>query len=319
MDTTVKLRHITLKNPGMNAAGPLCKTIGHVRELSSCNISVIMVGSGTVPERERNPGRVYHYDGICSLNSLGLPNPGLSYYREHFPEMSAIARDAGQHLMFSGAGFSPEEDAQLVEAAAHGGATGIELNKGCPNVWLAGEQKRIMSFDPRSIEESLTLSTEVIGTRRFEFWLKLSPYSDPVLLREVADVIGGFEVVTGITVVNTFPNGFLYAPDGNSAINPEFSDGLAGMSGKWMKGVGLGHIKQLRKMQTQGILPERIKLIGVGGIWCGQDIVEYLRVGASAVQVGTAAFEHGLPKLSQILTEYLGCMELSEEAATMSA
>lgn len=142
---------------------------------------------------------------------------------------------------------------------------------------------------------------------------------DSMLLHEVASVIGECPAATGITVVNTLPNCFLFDLNGHSAINPELSSGLAGMSGRFMRGVGLGHIIQLRKMQTQHTLPERIKLIGVGGIWFGQDVIDYLKAGATAVQVGTAAFEYGRSKLADIYTQYLGYMELSEMRAAMSS
>lgn len=320
MDTSVKLTYITLAHRVMVAAGRRVKTKEDVEELSGWEeTSVILPGSGTVKERKVNPGNVFHINNVCDLNSYGMPNGGNSYHQKHLPEMCETAKRAGKHLIFNAAGFSPEEDAELIELAVHGGAAGGELNKGCPNIWLPGEvQKPIMSYDPKSIQESLTLCAEVIGSRAFELWVKLSPIFDSVLLREVASVIGECPVATGITVVNTLPNCFLYGPDGNSVINPAFSDGLAGMSGPFLKGVGLGHIIQLRKMQTRGILPERIKLFGVGGIWSGQDVVDYLRAGASAVQVGTAVFEYGRAKLREIFTEYLGYMELSKLATPAS-
>lgn len=294
MELQTEVASIRLEHPLMNAAGT-CKMLEDVKKLSRSASAAIMVGSITVEPRTGNSGDVYWAGPMFSLNSLGLPNRGAPYYREKLPEMVAVAHGEGKPLFVSVAGFSPEEYIDLAGLAFDGGADLVELNLGCPNVWQGNTQKRIACFDPALVAEVLRRVEERVGTDA-KVSVKISPFSDPFALTEVAQVIGASELAKAVTAVNTFPNAFSY----NGAKPRITGGGLAGFAGPAMKPIGLGQVRQLRVL-----LPEHIQIIGVGGISHGQDIWEYQKSGAVATQVATVYLERNEQVFSSLLDELL--------------
>ncbi len=291
------LAGIRLEHPLMNAAGT-CKHIKEVERLARSAVAAIMVGSFTLKSREENSGTTYWSGPISSLNSLGLPNNGAQYYRKHLPVMVAIAHEAKKPLFASAAGFFPEEYTELAAIAFAAGVDGVELNLGCPNVWQDDEQKRIACFDPLLVAEILKCVEERVG-KDARIFVKISPFSDPIALAEVACAISEWDVVKAVTAVNTFPNAFAFSANGKPQITP--ANGLAGLAGPALKPIGLGQVRQLR-----ALLPERIQVIGVGGISTGGDIQEYLDAGATAVQVATAFVNRHEQVFSSLLMELIG-------------
>ena len=297
----------TLEHPIMNAAGPRCKTLEEVVDLSRTPVAVVTVGSITVEPRPGNQGDVYHSTpGQFSLNSLGLPNGGIPYYEENLSGMADVVHRASKTFGVSIAGFTPEEYAKLAALAVQGGADMVEVNLGCPNVWQGGKQKRIACFDPGLVMEILTLVGDATLWEITEnapcLVAKVSPFSDPVLLGEIAQVIKGR--VDAVTAINTFPNAFAFTGSGRPAISPQFSKGLAGMAGPAMKAIGLGQV-----LQWRNLLPEDMSVIGAGGVRTGQDVQDYRRVGASAVQIATAHADEGAKAFDRILMEYVALAE----------
>lgn len=296
-ETTVNLAGVQLQHPLMNAAGT-CKLLDGsegVKNLARSATAAVMVGSITLEPRTGNSGDVYWASDVYSLNSLGLPNPGVPYYSKHLPEMVDVAHKADKPLFVSVAGFSPDEYATLAEVARNGGADLIELNLGCPNVWQGSQQKRIACFDSRLVEDILGRVEERIGVNN-RVSVKISPFSDPFSLNEVAQVVGRFGLVKAVTSINTFPNSFSCDSNGKPRIAP--GGGLAGLAGCAVKPIGLGQVKQLRDC-----LPAHIQIVGVGGISSGQDILDYQRVGATAVQIATAFLERREQVFSSLLAE----------------
>ncbi len=283
-----------LEAPVMNGAGPV-KLPEHVLEVAKSEAAAIILGSITIEDRPGNLGNTYFADTNkrFSLNSKGLPNPGLKYYQEHLPEMVRIAHDHGKPLIVSAAGFSPEEYARLSEVIMNSGADGQELNLGCPNVWgKDGKQKRIASFDENLTGEILRKVEQTVG---YDGWtaVKLSPFSDPAALEVIASILSHSRLVKAVTSINTFPNAFSFNDKGEQAIDS--AGGLAGMAGEAVKPIGLGQVKQLR-----AALSPAIAVIGVGGISNSKDVEDYLRAGANAVQITTAYVNFGPSIFKQV-------------------
>jgi dihydroorotate dehydrogenase (fumarate) len=308
MELGVRVAGIELEHPIMNAAGPRCKTLEQIQELVWSPAAAVMAGSITWEARPGNQGDVYHSQpGEFSLNSLGLPNGGRVYYAEYLSLMAKMAHNSGcgKTLWVSVAGFTPREFEELTGMAFQQGADLVELNLGCPNVWDGGKQKRIFSFDPGLVEAVLQhVEAGLNPDRSFAISVKVSPFSDPVLLEEVASVIASSPIVSAVTAINTFPNGFGFREDGNSAISPQFSKGLAGMAGPALKAIGLGQV-----MQWRNLLPSHIDVIGVGGVHSGQDVLDYLKAGAKAVQIATAFADQGSNVFGRVLAEFVSLKE----------
>jgi dihydroorotate dehydrogenase (fumarate) len=307
---------IELEHPLMNAAGT-CKSLDEVDTLARSAVSAVVVGSITRQARTGNSGNVYHTGSFFSLNALGLPNPGLAYYREQLPHMVSLAHGAGKPLIVSIAGFSAPEYAQLAYEVALTGIDLIELNLACPNVWDGGTQKRIPCFDN---DQTAAICTQVghaleavVGTTPGShlttrsnhlpppFGIKISPFSDPSALASLAGLVGtlsrGPHGPRFVSAVNTFPNALALTGTQRPVVDAE----LAGLGGPALRPVALGQVRQLRQL-----LPATVALIGVGGVTDGGDIVDFLHAGASAVQAATAFWNrHGdAGVFGDMLTDY---------------
>jgi dihydroorotate dehydrogenase (fumarate) len=292
------LAGIELEHPLMNAGGT-CKTVEHTKRFARSVVSAILVGPVTPLTREGNSGDVYWQGEFYSLNSLGMPNPGEDeFFGKHWPGIRELAGQAGKGVILQLAGFSPEDYVQLAFAAQKAGVKHIELNFGCPNVWDGGKQKGIISFDPDAIVLIVKLVRQVF---RWTIGLKLSPYSDPELLGLVAEAINSLVHDVGyVACSNTFPNALVLDPKTSKAVI-SVGDGLAGLSGKAMKPIALGQVRQFAK------LLDHADIVGVGGIARGQDIIDFQRAGAVAVQVSTPYWNAGEDPgvYSDILEEYI--------------
>jgi dihydroorotate dehydrogenase (fumarate) len=286
LERKIEIAGFRIDCPVMNAAGS-CRTIEEVKSLARSCISLIVVSSFTIEEREGNKGETFWVGGIngeatkdiFSLNSRGLPNLGIEYCKRAIPEMASVAHKAGKLLCISVAGFTPQEYATLAKLAFELGADIVELNLSCPNIWKHGVQERVACFDPNLVREILKSVQEAVrpGAKVF---VKLSPILDSYLLKEVADAISQFDIVKAVVSINTVPNTLLFDKEGQSRITA--GGGLAGLGGPAVKPIALGQVSQLRSF-----LPKRIIIVGCGGIMVGQDIKEMERAGAPACQICT--------------------------------
>lgn len=266
--------------PIMIGAG-VCKTVATTKDW--LQVAPVVSGSWTLRQRNGNEGKLFHPDTFekflengFGLNSFGMPNTGLE------AGTSALAQEETTNpIIVSFAGFSIDD--YLAGSNTIGRLKGIkarELNAGCPNTG-----HKILSFDPAALTRLLQRINKSLE-KTSPIWLKLSPYSDPGLLKEVAETINAFEgIVDAVVTCNTFPNAFA----GKDAITPNYS--LGGLSGPALKPIALGQVVQFRKY-----LRNDIDVIGVGGITTGNDIVDFLQAGATAVQLTSLPFWLGEPK-----------------------
>lgn len=330
MKLTTTVGHLTLEQPIMNAAGPLCKTVEEVRKLALSTASAVMVGSITWEERLGNGGNTYYSRrGQFSVNSLGLPNGGRAYYQKHLREMARICHEARKTFWVSVAGFTPEDYVRLVALAIEGGADVVEINLGCPNVWDGGKQKSIASFDTvltkqilagierlvsadSSVSFAAKLSPYLNSLLPLQEGLQVSPYShDPLILEKMAKVIVESGIVRIVTSANTVPNAFAVREDGTPAIqSPDVKDGVGGLAGPIVIAMGIAQVRRLR-----GLLPFQIDIIGVGGIRTGEDVLSYLNAGADAVQIATTHADEGARVFDRILMEYVALIEVETPIA----
>jgi dihydroorotate dehydrogenase (fumarate) len=156
----------------------------------------------------------------------------------------------------------------------------VELNLGCPNVWHKGQQERIVSYHPALIHELLENIRK--SGLNIKISVKISPLP-PDILSEVAEVITKSKIVDAIVATNSYPNASVST--GTKFGNEEQ---FAGMSGRALKPISLGVVKQL-----SDLLPSNIDIIGCGGISSSNDVKDYLRAGAKAVQIATALVSEG--------------------------
>ena len=147
-----------------------------VEALANSSSGAVVAGSISVKPRAKNIGQGYwrHKEKFYSLNSYGMPNGGIAYFKEKLPLMVAMAHGQDKPLVANVVGFSTEEFIQLIKLAEDDNADIVELNFGCPNVWEEnGEQKLILSYHPDLMKE--TLSQIKTNNPSIKIAVKLSP------------------------------------------------------------------------------------------------------------------------------------------------
>lgn len=286
--------------------GGTCKTIEDVKKMCQVSsLAAIEIGSILPEIREGNSGNTFHYGGNFTLNSLGLPNPGKQYYEDTLAEMLLLIKKAGKISIVNVVGFSPEEYADMARLAFDKGAIYVVANLGCPNVWIDGKQKGILTYD---LEAFNKISREIIYRNKIEaqqgrIGVKLSPILDPLHIKVIADELNYllFENLSGhigfITTMNTIPNCY-YEDSNTSVISP--GGGLSGMAGSAVLPLALGQVKQFR-----ALLHNTIKIIGIGGVATGEDVQRMFRAGADLVQITSAYYKnHDHGEYERIGAEY---------------
>lgn len=293
------------ENPLIMSAAGLCKTfdLNAIDQLAAAADKVV-VGSITLDKRAGNEGICEYFDNeLYSVNAWGMPNPG-----RHVPIYSPGTLEGDQHarlrdqIIVSLAEFSPDGYYELFRALWQWGIA-VELNFGCPNIRDDGTQHKIVSFDPSALADNLGL------LRTLEFpvsvGVKLSPYSDPGMLNEVASVIteawhyrmGYF--VRYVALTNTFANGRAYTKLHKPALNTKQGGVLGGIGGEALKPISLANAAQFRE-----VLPDEIAVIRVGGVSTGEDVWQSYDVGCAGVQIATAVAVKGVDVFTAIRQEY---------------
>lgn len=285
---SVKAGGLKLDNPIIIAAG-VCKNPKDTLRWMQSIASAVVSGSYTEESRPGNDGTVIYPDNEeqlhkvgFGLNSLGLPNMGIDAaiyeFKQMRPPKPIIASVAANSVADFAKGLRKFAAVDTVAARV--------ANLSCPNVHGVGSS-RIICFELDAIKtlcDHLEMDRE---PRESPVWIKVSPYSDPYQLKEVAEILNETRpgTIRAVVTCNTFPNGFA----ADARITP--NDGLAGLSGPAIKPIALGQVKQWRKH-----LRSNIDVIGVGGITTGNDIADFLDVGAAAIKVNSLASWSGNPR-----------------------
>jgi dihydroorotate dehydrogenase (NAD+) catalytic subunit len=267
-DLTVDLGFRTLKNPVITASG----TFGYGEEfLPFFDLDILgaIVMKGIFREsRPGNPPPRLHETPAGLLNSIGLAGPGSKALQE------VIRRLHARTLAPLIVNVCGEDDGEFAEVAAIFSAMDevamLELNISCPNV------KRGGACPAQDAGHTARLVKQVKERIRKPLVVKLSPNAaDIVEVAQAAQDAGA----DALSLVNTFLG---LAVDLETR-RPVFANVYAGLSGPAIKPLAL---RLVREVCRRSYVP----VIGMGGITCGRDVLDYILVGAAAVQIGTVNF-----------------------------
>ncbi len=265
-DLSVSLCGVKLRNPVIPASG----TFGFGREFDEIyDISVLggVATKGlTLDARMGNPvPRIAESRGVI-LNAVGLQNPGV----EEFLKNDLLWLRGKTRVLANVAGRTVEDYA-LICAKLDGLVDFVELNISCPNVKSGG-----MAFGirPETIRE-VTAAAKA-SLKKTPLIVKLSPNVESIPANARAAREGGADC---ISLVNTFTG---MAIDIEKR-KPIIANNTGGVSGAGIKPIAV-------RMVYEAAHAVDIPVIGMGGIACAEDAVEFLLAGATAVQVGTANF-----------------------------
>ena len=265
-DLSVKIGDIRLKNPVIVASG----TFGFGEEyedffdLSRLG-AIISKGISLRPMAGNPPPRIFETEGGI-INSIGLQNPGFQdFIKDKLPYYKRIK----SHLIVNFFGSTQKEYIELASRFdGVRGISGLEMNISCPNIRKGGI---VFGTNPKM---AYNLVRKVRKSTKLTLIVKLSPNVTDIALMAKSAEEGGADAVS---LVNTFKA---------MAINihsrkPELGNVVGGLSGPAIKPIAL-------RMVWEASQAVKIPIIGIGGIMKAEDAIEFILVGASAVQIGSA-------------------------------
>ncbi len=270
-DLSVHLGKVQLANPVLTASG----TCGYSMELRDfvdlTRLGGFITKSITLEPRPGNPPQRTCETHSGMLNAIGLANVGLELFCE---EKIPLLQRLPVPVFVNVAGKTIEEYV-AVASRLYGlePVRGLELNVSCPNVREGG-----MTFgkDPRLLAELVRAVRKACPDTLLI--VKLTPNVTDITLLARAAVDAGADV---LSLVNTFTG---MAIDIETR-KPVLGNRVGGLSGPAIKPIALYLVHQVYQAVAK---PAGIPLIGLGGITCAHDALEFILAGATAVSVGTA-------------------------------
>ncbi len=282
-DLSVALCGINLKNPVIGASG----TVGFGREFDEIYDISVLGGLSTKgltlePRLGNAVPRIAESRGVI-LNAVGLQNPGVESFIEHDlawlkgKGIAVIANVAGSTL----------EDYEKICARLDGLVDMVELNISCPNVRCGG---MALGIRPENVKEVTRLSKGAL--KKTPLMVKLSPNVESIAVNARAAEEGGADC---LSLINTLTG---MAVDIERR-RPVLANNTGGVSGAGVKPIAV-------RMVYEAAHSVSLPVVGMGGITCAEDALEFIMAGATAVQVGTANFTDALamPKIIEGLNAW---------------
>lgn len=278
-DMSVDLAGMRLPNPVMTASGCAANgpELNRFFDVSSLGAFVTKTVMGLPRSGRGTPRMAETPSGM--LNSIGLQGPGIDAFVDRdLPWLRAT----GARAVVSIAGHDAEEFALVTRvlrnSLAFDAVAGVEVNISCPNVANRG---LVFACDPASTAQVLTGVRAELPPSVPAF-AKLSPdVTDLVAIARAALEAGA----NGLVMINT-TLGMVIDTD---RLRPHLAGITGGLSGPAIRPIAVRAVWQVHAAMRAGTLPSA-PIIGVGGIRTGDDALQFLAAGASAVQVGTATF-----------------------------
>lgn len=267
---TVKIKNIIFKSPIMVASG----TFGYGDEVKDLvditKIGCIITKSVTLNPREGNPPPRISETSSGMLNSIGLANVGVKIFcKDKLPYLNKMKT----HFIINIAGSTIEEYAKVLDILEKscGQHIGYEINISCPNVKEGGMEFGVSSEMTYKLTSKLRTMTDKL------LIMKLSPNVTNIEKIAMSAESGGADAVSA---VNTFVGMGIDYKTGKILLSTKFG----GLSGPAIKPMALAKIHKIYNKVN-------IPIIGMGGISCFEDIIEFLRSGSTLIQIGTLNYK----------------------------
>lgn len=267
---SVSVGGVSLSSPFMTASG----TAGHDIELNSYmplhKLGATVAKSLFHEPWPGNPAPRVHLARAGMMNAVGLQGPGVTEWIRHsLPR----CEEAGVTVVASIWGRTVQEYVAAAKQLSEAGqrVAALEINLSCPN--LEG-RSGIIAHDA---DLSARIVSEVAACISIPVWAKLSANTDRIV--DVATAVSS-SGAQAVTLINTM----LGMQINVDTARPTLGNGGGGLSGAAIHPIAVRAVHDVRVA-----LPS-IDIIGVGGISTGDDAIEMMLAGASAVQVGTASF-----------------------------
>jgi dihydroorotate dehydrogenase (NAD+) catalytic subunit len=268
VDLRVRVGTLHLKNPIIAASGTFGYGVEFAHLVDLNRLGGIVVKGLSIEPLPGNPApRICETPGGM-VNAIGLQNIGVrEFVLQKLPELRRFNTPVIANI-FGKTIAEYVEVIQILEDAE--GVAAYELNISCPNVESGGIE---YSTDPK-------LTAAVVSAARKAskrpLWVKLSPSIGIIALTAKASESEGADA---LVVANTYPALCIDSHNRRSRLGST----TGGLSGAAIKPITVRLVHEVHRVI-------QIPILGLGGIESPADIAEYMLVGASAVEVGTAHF-----------------------------
>jgi dihydroorotate dehydrogenase (NAD+) catalytic subunit len=267
--TTAGKSALSLANPVMTASGTFANGLEYARVFDIQRLGAIVSKAVTLKPRRGNTQPRIAETAAGMINSIGLQNIGLAAILK---DVAPVWNTWTVPVIVNIAGESVADYAQLARRLDGApGVSAIEMNISCPNV----EEGLEFGSNPRAAAD---LTDAARRSTTLPLIVKLTPNVTDIVQIARAVVDAGADA---LTVINTFP---ALRIDIDSR-RPALGWGSGGLSGPALKPIAVKMVYEISRAVS-------VPVIGCGGIETGEDAVEYLMAGATAVQVGTATFRN---------------------------
>ncbi|MFQ5976137.1 MAG: dihydroorotate dehydrogenase, partial [Candidatus Hydrothermarchaeales archaeon] len=274
-----KLCGMNLENPTILASGILGVVGSTMKKVAKNGAGAVVTKSiGTMArEGHKNPSVIEIENGV--LNAIGLANPG---YKEFEDEVKK-AKEGNVPVIGSIYGFNIRDFVEVAKGMEGYGVDALELNLSCPNVTKAGAyygQNKDLAFEAvKAVKESVKIPVIAKLT---------SNVSDIVSIAKACEE-AKCDAITAINTVRAMKI------DINVKM-PIMANKFGGLSGPCIKPIAIGSVYDIAKETDMPV-------IGCGGITTGEDVIEFMMAGASAVQIGTAVLHRGISDFMKVTQE----------------
>lgn len=267
MKTSVTIAGVEFKNPVMTASGTFGSGMEY-SEFADLNRlgAVVTKGVANVPWPGNETPRVAEtYGGM--LNAIGLQNPGIDVFVKRDLE---FLKDYDTRVIVNVCGKSVEDYVEVVEKLSDQPVDMLEINVSCPNV-----KEGAIAFGQKA-EALFNITKEIKAKAKQPVIMKLSPnVTDITEMAKAAEAAGA----DAISLINTITGMKIDINKRKFAL----ANKTGGLSGPAIKPVAV-------RMVYQASHAVKIPVIGMGGIASGDDAIEFMLAGASAVAVGMMNF-----------------------------
>ena len=262
---------IKMKNPVMGASGTFGFGIEYKDFLDLKQVGAIISKGLTPVPRAGNKGVRIAETPAGMLNCIGLENPGIDKFLTDI--LPQVQKEASETAFIANFSAGTVEDYGMMAAKLDvDGVDGVEVNISCPNVKEGGI---VFGTDPKA---AAAVTEAVKKNTSKPVIVKLSPnVTDITVMAKAVEEAGA----DAIALINTLTGMVI----DTRSWKPLLGNITGGMSGPALRPIAV-------RMVWQAAQAVRIPILGLGGITCGQDAIEFLLAGASAVAVGAENFVH---------------------------
>lgn len=304
LDLSVQLNSISantlnLKNPLITASGT-CGNGEELAEYFDINQLGGFITKGITAQAQRGnktPRIAETASGI--INSIGLENPGVDQF---VSEILPQTREYTLPIFANVSGYSEEDFIFLAEKLeGQDEISGIEVNLSCPNIKGGG---MIFGTDPEKVYQITKKVKEIYSDYII---VKLTPNITDITETALAAQEGGADAVSMINTLSAMKIDI-------DKQQPLLANTFGGLSGPAVKPVAV-------KMVYQSYKKLEIPIIGLGGVSSGEDVIEFMLAGASAVGIGTINMIEpaGGLRIIEEIKEYLRKHKISKLSSLIGA